>query len=76
MEKGSLSKYGYSTKKSEPSRREALKKAIREYGALKVARKLQAQVTLRKRTQPQTRRMFEQDLEWVRSQYKEDGFVS
>lgn len=76
IEKGSLSKHGYSTKKSEVARRRALKKAIKEYGALSVYRKLKAMETLRKRTQPKAREVFASDAEWTRRNFKEDGFVS
>ena len=73
---GSLKKHGYSVKKSAQARHEALNKAIKAFGALSVFRKLKAQVTLRKRTQPKARAVFEEDSEWVRSNYKMDGFVS
>jgi len=76
LEKGKLSKFGYSTKKSDQARRAALKKAVDEYGALSVFRKLNAMIIVRKRTQPKARAVFEEDLAWVRGQYKVDGFVS
>lgn len=76
VEKGKLSKYGYSIKKSEGTRREALKRAIKRYGALSVFRKLQAMVIVRKRTQPKAREIFEADRDWVRENYKVDGFAS
>jgi hypothetical protein len=76
MEKGSLTKHGYSTKKSEEARHRALNKAVAEYGALSVFRKLKAQETLRKRTQPKTRDIFAADADWVREQFKVDGFAS
>ena len=76
IKKGKLSKFGYSTKKSERARHRALKKAIEEYGALSVYRMLNAQIVLRKRTQPKVREIFEEDAEWVKSKYKVDGFVS
>ena len=76
VEKGKLSKFGYSTKKSDQTRRAALKKAIDEYGALSTYRKLNAMVIMRKRTQPKARTVFEEDREWVREQFKVDGFVS
>ena len=72
IEKGSLSKHGYSTKKGESARRQALKKAVKAFGALSVFRKLKAQETLRKRTQPKTREIFAGDAQWVREQFKED----
>ncbi len=74
--KGTLRKHGYSTKLSTRKRREALKRAIEEYGALTVFRKLKAMVTMRKRTQPKAREIFEADAEWIRNEYKMDGFVS
>lgn len=76
IEKGSLSKYGYSTKKSGRARRQGLKKAVKAYGALSVFRKLKAMETLRKRTQPKAREIFAADAEYVREQFKPDGFVS
>ena len=76
MEKGTLTKYGYSTKKNTGARRQALEKAVKEYGALSVFRKLKAQETLRKRSQPKAREIFATDAEWVREQFKPDGFVS
>lgn len=66
MAKGSLSKFGYSTKKSDQARHAALDKAVKKYGAMTVFRKLQAQVILRKRTQPKIRDIFTRDAEWVR----------
>jgi len=76
MEKGTLTKHGYSIKKDEAARHRALNKAVSEYGALSVFRKLKAQETLRKRTQPKAREVFASDAEWLRGQYKEDGFES
>jgi len=76
VEKGSLTRFGYSIKESANKRRKALEKAIKKYGALTVERKLNAQVILRKRTQPKAREVFESDAEWVRNQYKTDGYVS
>lgn len=71
---GSLTKHGYSTKKSATARRRALRKAIDEYGSLSVFRKLKAQEALRERTQPDARRVFASDAEWVRRHFKTDGF--
>ena len=65
IEKGSLSKLGYSTKKSDQARHAALDKAINAYGKLTVFHKLLAQVNLRKRTQPKAREVFEEDAKWV-----------
>jgi hypothetical protein len=76
MEKGTLTKHGYSIKKGEQARHATLKKAVEEYGSLSVFRKLKAQETLRKRTQPKAREVFASDADWIRDQYKEDGFES
>ena len=76
IEKGKLSKFGYSIKKSARARHRALKKAVEEYGALSVFRKLNAMVILRKRTQPKARRIFEEDRDWIKRQYSVDGFIS
>jgi hypothetical protein len=75
-EKGALRKHGYSVKKSEAARRRALASAIKEYGALSVFKKLNAQYVFRKRYDPETARIFEADRDWVRDQYKVNGFVS
>jgi len=74
--KGTLSKHGYSIKLPAEKRRDALRKAIDEFGALAVYRKLKVMVIMRKRTQPKAREIFEADASWVREQYKMDGFVS
>lgn len=72
MEKGSLTKFGYSTEKAMGPRHEALEKAIRKYGALSVFRKLNAQVTLRKRTQPAARHVFQADADWVHREIQKE----
>lgn len=76
VEKGKLSKFGYSTRKSDVARHRALNKAVDEYGALSVYRKLSAQVILRKSRQPKAREVFEEDADWIAENYKVDGFVS
>jgi hypothetical protein len=76
IEKGKLSKFGYSTRKSDIARHRALNKAVDKYGALSVYRKLIAQVILRKSRQPKAREVFEEDRDWVAENFKVDGFVS
>jgi len=76
IKKGKLRRYGYSTAKSDRARHRALKKAIKEYGALSVFKMLNAQVILRKRTQPKAREIFEADRDWVSQNYDVDHFVS
>jgi len=65
VRKGLLSKYGYSTKLPATKRRAALLKADRVYGTPRLFRMLNAQVILRKRTQPEARKVFESDRDWV-----------
>lgn len=76
IEKGRLTKYDYSTKLPTEKRREALKKAVNAYGALSVWQKLNAMITVRKNTHSKAREVFESDAEWIKEQYKTDGFVS
>ena len=76
IEKGKLSQFGYGTKKSERARHAALNKAVEKYGALSVYRMLNAQIILRKRTQPKAREIFEADRNWIAQKYRVDGFAS
>jgi len=66
IKKGKLTKYGYSTSKSDTVRHRALRKADRAYGSVALFRMLQAQVIMRKRTQPKARKIFEEDRDWVK----------
>jgi len=63
--RGYLKNLGYSIGASVSTRREALRKAIRNLNAPTVFRMLQAQVVLRKRTQPRARKVFVADRNWV-----------
>jgi hypothetical protein len=69
LRKGELSKYGYTLKISELQRRKALKKAIDEFGALGVYRKLDAVAKLTSRTIPEASKQFEKDRDWVKETY-------
>ena len=69
LRKGELSKYGYTLKISESQRRKALKKAIDEFGALGVYRKLDAVAKLTSRTIPEASKMFEKDRDWIKETY-------
>lgn len=69
LRKGELKKYGYVYDSSEESRHTALKKAIKEFGALGVFRKLDAVAKLSKRTVPRASRVFKGDREWIRRNY-------
>lgn len=69
LRKGELSKYGYKAKESREKRHAALKKAIDEFGALGVYRKLDAIAKYTLRTAPDAHTVFQADREWVRSHY-------
>lgn len=63
---GELTKYGYTTRKSANERHNALKKAVKEYGALGVYRKLNAVAKLGKTTAPNASKTFSEDRNWVK----------
>lgn len=69
LRKGELKKHGYVFQKSEKERHHALKKAINEFGALGVFRKLDAVSKLSKRAAPDASRIFKADREWIRRHY-------
>ncbi len=73
LRKGELSKHGYSYKASETSRKDALRKAIGEFGALSTYRKLDAVAKLTERTNPTAAKVFKLDRNWIESQYAEAG---
>jgi len=65
LRKGELNKYGYSVDKSEDDRHAALRKAVVEYGALGVWRKLNAVVNLTTRTIPEASAIYKKDRDWI-----------
>ena len=70
LRRGELKKHGYVYEESREARRRALRKAIHEFGALGVFRKLDAVAKLSKRTAPHASRVFKQDREWVQGEFK------
>lgn len=68
LRKGELAKHGYSFRKSDAERHAALIKAIEEYGATSVYRKLDAVTKLFKHTHPSYSARFKADGEWVQRQ--------
>jgi len=66
LRRGELMKHGYSYRKSDFDRHEALRKAAKEYGVLGVYRKLNAVAKLTKRTEPKISTVFRGDRDWVR----------
>lgn len=66
LRKGELARHGYSYRDSEAQRHAALKKAVDEYGALGVYRKLNAVAKLTIRTVPAVSSVLKKDREWVK----------
>ncbi len=69
LRKGELQKHGYSTFNKTFKRRSALRKAVKEYGALGVYRKLNAVAKLGVRTMPKVAKTFKRNRNWVRKTY-------
>jgi hypothetical protein len=66
LRKGELAKHGYSYKKSDLDRHEALRKAAKEFGPLGVYRKLDAVAKLAVRAAPKASAVFKKDRDWVK----------
>ncbi len=66
LKKGELAKYGYSFRATDSQRRAALQKAIAEYTALGVYRKLDAVAKLTAHTVPKAAKVFAADRDWIR----------
>lgn len=66
LRKGELMKHGYSYRKSDIDRHEALRKAAKEFGVLGVYRKLDAVAKLSVRAAPKASAIFKKDRDWVR----------
>lgn len=73
LHKGDLKKYGYSYKATEETRRNALRKAVEAYGALTTYHKLNAVTKLSATQYPAIAQIFEQDRNWVKSEYGASG---
>jgi hypothetical protein len=69
LRKGELLKYGYVYRKSDLDRHEALRKAVKSFGALGVYRKLDAVAKLSKRTAPKASVIFKKDRDWVKRHF-------
>ena len=69
LKKGSLTKHGYSSKKTERSRHISLKKAVLETSKTTVVRKLNAVKILNKNTNPKVSKVFKLDQEWVQKKF-------
>jgi hypothetical protein len=69
LKRGELVKYGYNYHLPGDFRRNSLKKAINEYGPLKVYHKLDAVAKLTSRTSKKAHLVFKKDADWVRTTY-------
>lgn len=65
LRKGELHKYGYTVDEPEDDRHAALRKAVVEYGALGVWRKLNAVMNLTTRTIPEASSIYKKDRDWI-----------
>ena len=70
LRKGELIKYGYQYRLSDSNRRKALEKAISQYGALSVYRKLNAVAKLSVTSAPEASSIFSKDRNWVHNKFK------
>jgi hypothetical protein len=66
VHKGLLTKYGYHVANPENRRHDALKKADKQYGSVKLWRMLNAQVLFRKREPSDAAATFRQDRDWIK----------
>ena len=66
--KGDLIKYGYSYRGSDTNRHEALKRAMKAYGALSLYHKLDAVVKISAK-HPDIQQVFQADRNWVKSMF-------
>jgi len=70
LNKGSLTKYGYSTKLSDEERQKTLNKALKVYGYSSVVKKLNAVKLLTKNTDPKRSKIYSKDLTYVQKNNK------
>lgn len=68
LRRGELLKHGYTYRKTADERHAALRKAVKEFGALGVYRKLNAVAKLSSRTEPNTSKVFKADRNWVKQE--------
>ena len=69
LREGELTKHGYSSFNTTAKRHTALRKAVNEFGALGVYRKLNAVSKLGVRTMPSVAKTFKRNRNWVRKSY-------
>jgi len=71
LKEGQLAKFGYSdvVHKTVEVRRAALDKAVKEFGALSVFRKLNAVYVYGRRSAKESSKIFKEDRDWVKGKY-------
>lgn len=69
LRKGELAKHGYSFRAGERARRQALRQAVDDFGALGVFRKLDAVAKLTKRTVPEAAAIYKRDRNWIENSF-------
>lgn len=69
LRKGELTKFGYTTRLPGEERHKAIEKAVSEYGALSIYRKLNAVAKLSLRVAPEASKVFKTDRDWVVKTY-------
>lgn len=69
LRKGELTKFGYTTRLPGDERHKAIEKAVSEYGALSIYRKLNAVAKLSLRVAPEASKVFKTDRDWVVKTY-------
>ena len=74
LKKGDLKKYGYIYTAESQDRHAALRKAIKEFGALGVYRRLDAVAKLSKRTVPKASEVFVVDRNWIKNNFSLKAF--
>ena len=70
LEKGTLSKFGYSMKNTQLCRHKSLKKAIKHIKQLSIYRRLIALYVLNKNKYPENAKIFKNDAEWIKNKSK------
>ena len=73
LRKGELIKYGYQYRLSDSLRQAALKRAIKQYGALSVYRKLDAVAKLSVKTASDASKIFLRDRNWIKENFEING---
>jgi hypothetical protein len=69
LRKGELKKHGYVYRFPTEQRHAALGKAVKEFGALGVYRKLNAVAKLSTRTAPHASKVFKADRDWIKTKF-------